>query len=108
MKQPGCSGDVVLEVRNHHASAAGTPPRIIDDDPNQYIGYFENRFGEQALLVFNRGTRKAILYVGDAGWETKYTVIDGAAPDLILGEAELQWLRACWLAATGNRSSESG
>jgi hypothetical protein len=94
---------VVLEVRNHHASEAGTPPRIIDDDPNQYIGYFENRFGEQALFVFNRGTQKAILYFSDAGWETEHAVVDGVAPDLILGEAELQWLRACWLAATGNR-----
>jgi hypothetical protein len=53
--------------------------------------------------VFNRGTQKAILYFGDAGWETEHAVVDGVAPDLILGEAELQWLRACWLAATGNR-----
>jgi len=97
------SGEVLLEVRNHHTSEAGTPPRISDDDPNQYIGYFENPFGEQALFVFDGATRAATLYLGDAGWETGHAVIDGLAPDLVLGEAELLWLRACWLAATGQR-----
>jgi hypothetical protein len=97
------SGEVLLEVRNHHMSQAGTPPRISDADPNQYIGYFENRYGEQAVFVFNRTTQSAILNLGDAGWRTDYTVIDGVAPDLVLDEAELQWLRACWQAATGKR-----
>ena len=63
------SGEVLLEVRNHHTSQAGTPLRINDDDPNQYIGYFENRFGEQAI-VFDCTTQTANLHLGDAGWET--------------------------------------
>jgi len=96
-------GEVLLEVRNHHTSEAGEPPRISDDDPNQYIGYFENQFGEQAIFVFDRTTRTAKLHLGDAGWETEHAVIDGVAPDLVLGEAELQWLRGCWLAATAKR-----
>ena len=37
------SGEVLLEVRNHHTSEAGTLPRISDADPSVYIGYFENR-----------------------------------------------------------------
>lgn len=97
------SGEVLLEVRNHHTSEAGTLPRISDADPSLYIGYFENRYGEQAVFVFNRTTQSAILHLGDAGWETEYTVIDGVAPDLVLGEAELRWLRSCWQAATGER-----
>lgn len=84
-------------------SAAGTPLRIRDDDPNQYIGYFENPYGEQAVFVFDRTTRTATLYLGDAGWETGRAVIDGVVPDLVLGEVELLWLRACWQAATGTR-----
>ena len=96
-------GDVVLQVRNHHTSEAGTPPRISDDDPNRYIGYFENPFGEQALFVFDGSARTATLYLGDAVWETGHAVIDGVVPNLVLGEAELLWLRACWQAATGQR-----
>ena len=96
-------GDVVLQVRNHHTAEAGRPPRISDEDPNQYIGYFENPFGEQAVFVFDGSTRTATLYLGDAGWETGHAVIDGLVPDLVLGEAELLWLRACWQAATGRR-----
>lgn len=97
------SGEVLLQVRNHHTAEAGTPPLVSDNDPTQYIAYFENPFGEQALFVFERTTRTATLYLGDAGWDTGYAVIDGLAPDLVLGEAELQWLRACWQAATGRR-----
>lgn len=60
------SGEVLLEIRNHHAPEAGTPPRISDDDSNQYIGYFENPFGEQALFVFDGATRTATLYLTTA------------------------------------------
>ena len=81
------------------------PSRIDDADPDRYVGYFENPFGEQAVFVFDRGTRTATLYLGDAGWETGHAVIDGVVPDLVLGEAELLWLRACWQAATGKRNS---
>ena len=102
------TGDVLLQVRNHHTAAAGTPPRIDDADPDRYVGYFENPFGEQAVFVFDRGPRTATLYLGDAGWETGRAVIDGVVPDLVLGETELLWLRACWQAATGKRNSVFG
>jgi hypothetical protein len=102
------TGDVLLQVRNHHTAAAGTPPRIDDADPDRYVGYFENPFGEQAVFVFDRSTRTATLYLGDAGWETGHAVIEGVVPDLVLGEAELLWLRACWQAATGKRNSVFG
>ena len=55
------------------------------------------------MFVFDGSTRTATLYLGDAGWETGHAVIDGLVPDLVLGEAELLWLRACWQAATGRR-----
>ena len=97
------SGDVLLQVRNHHSGTAGTPPRIADVDTNRYIGYFENVYGEQAVFVFDHSSRTAMLYMGDAGWEIGHRVVDGVAPDLILNEAEQLWLRACWQAATGRR-----
>jgi hypothetical protein len=97
------SGDVLLQVRNHHLAAAGTPPRIDDADANRYIGYFENVYGEQAVFVYDHSSQTATLYMGDAGWETGHRVVGGVAPDLILNEAELLWLRACWQAATGKR-----
>ena len=36
-------------VRNHHSAECGTPPRIDDSSPSQYVGYFENPYGEQAV-----------------------------------------------------------
>ncbi len=97
-------GDVWLfHVSNHHSAECGTPPHIDDRSPSQYLGYFENQYGEQALFVYDRDSSQAILYVGDAGWEMPRTVVDGAVPDLMLSETERLWVRACWQAATANR-----
>ena len=60
-------------------------------------------YGEQAVSVFDRSARTGTLYLDDAGWETAHLVIHGAAPALVLREAERLWLRACWHAATGKR-----
>jgi hypothetical protein len=95
----GCAA-LVVQVRNHHSAACGTPPHLDDLRPNQYLGYFENQSGEQAVFVYARDSRQAVLYLGDAGWETPHAVIDGSVPDLVLSEPERQWLRACWQAAT--------
>jgi len=84
-------------VRNHHSVECGTPPGI-DDHSSQYLGYFENQHGEQAVFVYDRDSNKAVLFLGDAGWESPYVVVDGAAPDLVLSEAERLWVRACWQA----------
>jgi hypothetical protein len=93
----------LLQVRNKHSPEAGTPPRIVELDANQYVGYFENGDGEQALFVYDRDAGTGRLYLGDAGWETAHAVINGAVPDLLLSESELLWVRACWQAASGTR-----
>ena len=45
---------LVFQVRNHHSAACGTPPHMDDLRPNQYLGYFENQYGEQAVFVYDR------------------------------------------------------
>ena len=93
----------LFSVRNHHVAECGTPPRIDDLRPSQYLGYFENQHGEQAVFVYDRDSSQAIVYIGDAGWDAPHAVIDGAVPDLVLSETERLWVRACWQAATANR-----
>ena len=78
-------------------------PRIDDLRPSQYLGYFENQHGEQAVFVYDRDSSQAIVYIGDAGWDAPYAVVDGAVPDLVLSETERLWVRVCWQAATANR-----
>jgi hypothetical protein len=94
-----------FRIRNHHSASSGTPPSIDDLSPNEYLGYFENDYGEQAIFVYERDTRTATLYLGDAGWETAHPVVDGAAPDVVLTATELLWLRACWQAAIRDGSA---
>ncbi len=92
----------LLKIGNHHHASCGDPP-IISDDPDTYIGYFENPFGEQWVFTYNRATKDAELRGGDTGWNHCFKVQDGAVADLILDKAELVWLMACWSAATGER-----
>ena len=40
----------ILQISNHHAAGCGTPPRI-EERPGQYLGYFENGYGEQMVFV---------------------------------------------------------
>jgi hypothetical protein len=65
-----------------------------------YVGFFENRFGEQRVFVYDLKTKVGELRGGDIGWANVVPVRDGKA-DVVLGKAEGAWLLACWLAATG-------
>jgi len=89
----------LLRIRNHHVAGCGDPPIISGDDPNLYIGYFENPYGEQWIFTYHRKTHTAELRGGDVGWNTVNTVVDGKVPGLILGSEEATWLQACWRAA---------
>jgi hypothetical protein len=89
-------------VRNHHSADCGRPPHIDDRGPSQYLGYFENQHGEQAVFVYDHDTRQAFVSMSDAGWDVPYVVIDGTVPDLVFSETERLWVRACWQAATAN------
>lgn len=90
----------LLRITNHHALTCGDPPIINSDDPNIYIGYFENTHGEQWIFTYNRKTKKAQLLGGDAGWNTRNEITDAVAPGLVLSAEEAKWLEACWHAAT--------
>ena len=93
----------LLRIQNHHAPACGDPPIVSSDDPNLYIGYFENLHGEQWVFTYNRSTEQGELRGGDAGWNTRNDVTDGAVSGLVLNAVESQWLEACWQAATAGR-----
>ena len=57
----------LLCIRNYHSPASGDPPIVHGDDPDIYLGYFENRFGEQWIFTYNRKTMRAELRGGDDG-----------------------------------------
>lgn len=93
----------LLRIRNHHAASCGDPPIVDGDDPNLYIGYFENIHGEQWIFTYNRKTGEAERRGGDAGWNTRNKVTGGEVPGLVLNDEESKWLAACWQAATAGR-----
>jgi hypothetical protein len=96
---------LILKIHNQHSQACGTPPEITNTVANQYVGYFANQYGEQWLFIYNAETRQALLFGGDAGWETQYPVVDGRVAELMLSQDEIMWLAACWRAATSLRET---
>ncbi len=98
----------LLTIQVHHTPQCGTPPAISSDSGNCYIGYFENPYGEQWIFAMDRDTGRALLRGGDIEWDTEIEIVDGQAGDLMLGEHERLWLRACWLAARQQTSRPHG
>jgi hypothetical protein len=88
-----------FQICNMHGPDCGAPPTITNASPNKYCGYFQNRFGEQWVFVYDFETKKGELRGGDIGWDTIVSVTDGTV-DVMLGKAEMAWLQECWQAAT--------
>ena len=89
-----------IQIWNTHTLSCGSPPTITNESSNRYYGYFQNRFSEQWVFVYDPERKTGELRGGDIGWDTVVIVKDGKA-DVALGKAEAAWLQACWTAATG-------
>ena len=58
----------ILTIYNRHTEACGPPPAVSNESPDVYVGYFENRYGEQWIFTYDRRTRTAMLRGGDTHW----------------------------------------
>jgi hypothetical protein len=91
------SNPPLFQVNNHHGEASGIPPQIDEQTfPGVYRSYFENQNGEQAVFLYDYEQERGTLYIGDAGWEHPYDVVDGRVSGLMLNHPEHLWLSACW------------
>jgi hypothetical protein len=88
----------MLTIHNRHSAECGIPPTFSTEVADLYIGYFENRCGEQWIFTCNRTTHEASLRGGDAGWDNAHPVRGGRVDGLILAPEEAAWLQACWSA----------
>ena len=91
-----------MRVTNRHFAAAP----VIEARPGRYLGYFENKFGEQLVFVHEDGEPDAVVLHGDVDWEPRRVVDTGGLPDvggLILNEEERAFLMACWIATAWRR-----
>ena len=41
-------------IHNRHSAACGIPPALSTEAADLYIGYFENRYGEQFVFTFDK------------------------------------------------------
>ena len=42
-----------FQMHNTHSLNSGNPPTFSNDARNSYFGYFQNRFGEQWVFVYD-------------------------------------------------------
>ena len=69
----------MLTIHNRHSAACGIPPALSTEAADLYIGYFENRYGEQWVFTFDRATGGASLAAGTpAGPARTRCVTDGS------------------------------
>jgi hypothetical protein len=98
-------GGRLLQIDNVHASACGPPPSV--DATGNYLGYFENCYGEQWVFIGDRKTGKAIVRGGDCGWEREYKLsLKRPCPDTILNEPEKMWIITCFMAMSDKSFDE--
>ena len=62
---------------------------------NTYTSEFANRYGEKWIFEYDHTTGKGILKGSDVDWQS-CDVVDGHAPNLILNNEEILWLRRAW------------
>ena len=90
-----------FQILNVHNESCGEPPTVTNKGNEKvYRGYFENRFGEQWVFLYDLTRKVGELRGGDIGWDKVLEIREGKA-DVMLGTAETAWLMACWTAATG-------
>jgi hypothetical protein len=68
-QDPGDAG-LVFAAHNNHDPRCGRAPRVCNtDNSGLYHGYFENRYGEQFVFMFDRAAGTGTVAGGDLGWE---------------------------------------
>ena len=64
-----------------------------------YTSRFTNRYGEEWEFEYDPIKGEGQLRGSDVDWQ-EYRVIKGLAPELVLNNEELEWLRKVWSEAT--------
>jgi hypothetical protein len=92
----------LMRLSNHHVSLAP----VIEERRGRYLGYFENKFGEQLVFVHDDGESDAVVLLGDLGWEPCRVSDVGGLPDagdVILNDEERAFVNAWWTATRWRR-----
>ena len=109
---PGDAG-LVFAAHNNHDERCGPPPHLRNtDNLGLYYGYFENRYGEQFVFTFDRGTGTGMVSGGDPGWGDPQTYTLGLlgealrsardlAAQVILRAARNETSLSCWYPPSG-------
>lgn len=85
----------IFTINNHHISSCGTIPGI--DKENKYLGYYENKYGEQFFFIGDYDNKKAIIRGGDFGWETEIEISLGMTEfNYIFDYLEILWISNCF------------
>ena len=75
-------GETILAIKNHHSECCGVPPAL--DLCNGLTCYFENAYGEQVIVHYDREEKVCRMWHGDVGWEEPLKVVEFRGHPLVL------------------------
>jgi hypothetical protein len=84
----------MIKITSTRSEDCGKMPEI-DNKDCDFLSYFENSCGEQAVIYLEKGKDVGVLLLGDAGWHNKILVDFSKAPDVVLNAEELAWYKVC-------------
>ncbi len=99
-------GAQLLKIGNTHSESCGTPPIL--NASNNYIGYFENQYGEQWVFIGDIEKESAEIYGGDIDWAGLKIDLKKPVPDTILNQPEAHWIISCLMGMTAKSYDQIG
>jgi hypothetical protein len=88
---------LLFSAHNVHAAGCGTPPHV-RQEAGRYQGYFENRYGEQWIFIFDYSAERGYLRRGGRAGTTstscRATALFPAGQSPIFNEEGQLWLLA--------------
>lgn len=67
------SNETVFTADNRYRPEHGEPPRA-SRKKYYFSSYFENRYGDQLMFLYDKDKAEAYIYNGRAGWDQKTVV----------------------------------
>src|SRR3546814_13666716 len=78
----------MIQIPNHHSQY---PLPDLETGEGRYVSVFENRHGEQMILVVDRSTKIGQFAAGDMEWQIDAISADQIIPNYRFDQSQFAW-----------------
>jgi hypothetical protein len=80
-------------IPNHHTY----PLPSLKTDEGRFVSVFENRHGQQLILIVDKTAKTGQFAAGLSEWRIENISSNNIMPNYFFDESELAWYTACWM-----------